>query len=470
VSDQAKVIALFPYLFFESETVTCIDGLVLKSSYKNNIDGEEKEVAEFLIAVAKCFRAARDKEFPIGYWSYAVLDIGTHQEFDDSIKMIGQIADVLRFIALSKKEQRAQYANFNFWMFQLDPRMKLNGEYVYLESFMNGVLRNGFNVKEGIATNPFLPEENVTPEVILSSDLDNNFYFSAIYIDHNALFKEPLSRQKIIRAIEWFNRSFSHGQRGVDSSEAITNMHSALEALLRPQHDERGSVKPELMAALMVLLGQRMEIAQWFDSFHSLRNSLVHGSVKPVRFQYVHKKGKVGNRPHLLLARRVFVECLEQILHAAKRLPLFGFEEELIPNEVRIEIGLKLLSSARKSTWSQVASDEAFKQLGRLRTDDISSPKEKALEVGKLLLPLAREELRSSNDNKFDEAITQIDTILGWSFPDDLTLLALAYSNLKMSYQTAYFDQEMTSEQRSFRAYVYPFIDYAAWRLLAFWD
>ena len=461
MAGKALIIALFPYLFLESETEVRIDDLSFKSPYESVLKAEDKETRDALLAVRKCFRASRTAEFPVSYWSYSILNVSNQQEFDDIVKRVSRVADILRFIKLSSDQNHSHYSNFNYWVFQLNPPFKLDGEYAYVEAFLNGLTRNSFNMKKGVVVNPYLPQENLSPQPIHKNELENNKRFNCLYVSHSFLFKEPIARQKVLRAIEWFNRSFSHGERGVDLSEAVTNMHSALEALLRPHQKGPGNVHAELKAALLTLLGQRNQISDWFESFFSLRNSLVHGDVEPKSFLYRE------NRNHLLLARRVFLACLDGILHCAAELPLSGFEQEVTPNKVRIDEVIASLKSARKKSWTEIADEGLLWPLSGLRNDDITSPKDKVVEIGRLLLPYVRQELDSCTKASYKDIVARIDDIVNWSSPD-LSLLALAYSNLEESYHLPYFDQNKTTTQSSLRIPTFSFISYAAWRLLVF--
>jgi hypothetical protein len=90
------------------------------------------------------------------------------------------------------------------------------------------------------------------------------------------------------------------------------------------------------------------------------------------------------------------------------------------------------------------------------------------MEVGRLLLPYVRQQLETSNQKgMYKDIVAMIDTILNWS-SSDLSLLALAYSNLEDSYHFPYFDRNRTETQGSLRNAAYSFIGYAAWRLLVF--
>lgn len=464
----------FPYAVLDSTAELVIEEVPLKAACERNLAAEDKQTRDALMTARKCFSQHRVQQAPVQYWTYSLLTVTDGLKSKDQLDRLNRIANILRFVYLSGEPNGTEFENFNYWIFPLDAGLVVDSEYIYVEGLLNGLVPCGFDIKNGVASNPFLPPEYLSPQPIRVQELEENQFFSSLCRNHNSLFFEPEARQKVIRAIEWFNRSFSHTGRGVDASEAILNMHTALEALLKPLQDDKGSVKAEVRTGLMTLLGQRRAVSDWFDSFFSLRNSLVHGDVNPKSFLYVHKlsQSKVGNWPHLALAREVFLECLRLILHSAQERPLHGFEEKLRPNEDRINEAIKSLKQAKRGKvgWAEIARGPLLTPIRGLRTDDLTSPKGKAIELGGLLLPHVRDELTSATEGEPTPlAIELIDRILVLKESPPRTI-APVYSQLERAFQQFYFSQKQTPDSRSLRAAARGFISYASWRLLTFRD
>ncbi len=316
--------------------------------------------------------------------------------------------------------------------------------------------------------NPFVPSDEIHPQIMSKNQVIQNDYFIALYQFSNKLFKDGEDK-KILRSLEWFNRSFSHYGRGVDLSEAIINIHSALEALLRPADEERG-VKSQLKTALTNLLGNSRELNNWFDSFWKLRNSIVHGDIYPGSFMYIHpeSKNKKGHRHHLYLARKIYVKCLEAILKTRSDFPLLGFEEELVSNEVRVNRVIKLLKQKGKSV-GKLYSLGVFETISALRNDDISIGKNETRKLGGLFLPILKSDIETNEKTK-TEIIKKIKEILMWK-GNNLGDLALIYSDLEQLFSSVYFSTAPSKiEYLALRGAAYNFLGFATWRLLTLYE
>jgi hypothetical protein len=417
--------------------------------------------------LASCFHYGSNQR--VTYWSYVVAEVANGEQWSQVNNAVKQISETLRFTIQSQLPFQDFFSNFDYWVYEFVPdNPALKDEGVYLNCFRNGVSQFDFEIRKGEPTNPYQPHEHLVPELLAKELITNNPYFKVLYTQLPILFHQSDQAAQICRAIEWFNRSFSHKGRGVDSSEAILNVHTALEALLRPKQGDRG-VKAEIKTALLTLLGHRPEISDWFDAFYNLRNSLIHGDVEPSSFTYIHPKSlsRKGNRRHLDLAREIFVGALNAMLRTAEEYPLLGFEKKLLPNETRVANAIRELKSGRIRDWKTLAHSKV-RQLHDLSNDDISSPKEETVKLGNLLLPIVRKELEENNKaGSYDLMLFQIDRILQWS-GEKMAELAMFYANLQQAYQQPYFHDLKNDDQRSLRGIAYAFLSYASWRLMVF--
>ncbi len=460
-------VALFPYFFVDSPKGLEVGEVTVRSSHTDVLKAEKDEIRSLLEAVAPFFRFGENQL--IRHWSYCIDDASSESDFWEKIARLRKIADTLRFTATSDLTTTTAYSTFDFWVFQLGASVG-DHEYMYFDSMRNGISSFGFRLVKGEHKNTFQAPESVSPQLIAIDDIERNRYFRVLYRDTTFVLEEEQQKQRVFRAIEWFNRSFLYSNDGVDPSEAILNIHTALEALLRLDDDDRNA-KAQIKTALLTLVGHRSEISQWFESFHRLRNSLVHGDAEPSSFQYIHPKSKLkrGTRHHLLLARQVFLACLNAMFDITEKFPLLGFEETLIPNEIRLDKALRALKAARGKNWKELVHQRDFGETGGLRKDDISSPKELAPDFLSSLLPHIRMELEESNGGgENDGALLQLKNVEEWS-GRDLGELAVLLSNFLKEYRLPYFELPKSVEQTIFRGCVYSFLEYASWRLLVFY-
>src|SRR5215475_12688595 len=94
----------------------------------------------------------------------------------------------------------------------------------------------GFRLVKGEHKNTFQPPESLTPQLITKSEIEKDRYYNALYVNRSFVSEEDRQSERTFRAIEWFNRSFLYSGHGIDASEAIVSIHTALEALLRLDH------------------------------------------------------------------------------------------------------------------------------------------------------------------------------------------------------------------------------------------
>ena len=324
-------IIIFPYLFIHDKDGIEVDDLVIKPSYKENVDKESESVKTELTNVAKFFR--HGKNWQITHWSYTIVYLRSKNDRNKVNQALYKFVTVLRFSELRDLRDQAKFAHFNFFVFEI-PRLNAGKEFSHYEGILNGESYFSFYVRKSEVENHFAPSQRIDPLILSREHIQNGKYVQFMY---SKVLKDK-DESKILRAMEWFNRSFSHDGRGVDWSEAILNLHTALEALLRPQEEERG-IKAQIKTALLNILGHSDELLHWIDNFWKLRNSIVHGDIEKPQFMYVHplSKMKKGHRHHITLARQVFVKCVHGILKMRSEFPLIGFEDELIsPHDVEL--------------------------------------------------------------------------------------------------------------------------------------
>lgn len=270
--------------------------------------------------------------------------------------------------------------------------------------------------------------------------------------------------RKILRAMEWFNRSYSHYGRGVDLSEAILNIHTAIETLLRPEEEERG-VKAQIKTALLNILGHSKELISWFDKFWKLRNSIVHGDIKPEPLLYIHPEGKKGHRLHLHIARKIFVKCLNTILKIRVDFPLSGLEEELISNEVRVNKAIKILEKQKNSNLEKIYKTGVLEFISGLRNDEVSADKNKTKKLGELFLPFVKKDLEDNEKQDFKQILIEtIDAILKWQ-GNNLSDLARLYLKLQENYRHVYSIEKIDFPVHilALRSAAYNFFSFATW-------
>jgi len=467
------VIIIFPYLFIYEKEGFEIDKLKIKPSYKENVESEKEEVKKHLLNIAKLFRTRIDQ--PILKYSYTFTEISNLEEWKGLKNALDKFTTILRFSQLSDLKDYGKFDHFNYFVFEIiDEQLRANDEFAYYQGILNGEHPFHFDIIEKEVRDPYIPSAELypVPFILTAEGIENNDYFKTFYIDKNFIFKDD-EEKKILRAMEWFNRSFSHHGRPVDLSEALLDVHIAFEALLRPEDKEKG-VKAQIKTALLNLLGHSEVLMQWYDEFWKLRNSIVHGDIEPESFLYTQPRSKKGHRRHLDLARKIFVECLNTILQIRSSFPLLEIEEELISNAFRINESSKLLKEQKDYDLEKLYKDKAkvFKFISSLRTDDPSASKIQTKEFGELFLPFVKKDLENNEKQGIKQnLIKTINKILEWQ-GNNLGDLALLYSKLQESYSSVYFKRKIDFPIYilALRGAAYNFFNFATWRLLTMFD
>jgi len=466
------VIIIFPYLFIYEKEGFEVDKLKIKPSYKENVENENEEIKKHLINIAKLFRFGRGQQ--IFGWSYAFTKVSNPKQWWDLKNKLNKLTTILRFSQLSDLKEHSKFDHFNYFLFEIPgEQLVADKDFAYYRGILNGESSFNFDFIKGEAHNPYIPQTELHPLILTVNQIKENDYFKTFYFYKSFILKNDEYR-KILRAMEWFNRSYSHYGRGVDLSEAVLNVHTAIEALLRPEEEERG-VKAQIKTALLNILGHSKELGRWFDKFWKLRNSIVHGDIKPEPLLYIHPEGKKGHRHHLYIARKIFVKCLNTILKIRSDFPLLGLEEELISNEVRVNKAIKLLEKLKKQkncNLEKLYETRVLEFISGLRNDDASADKTKAKKLGELFLPFVKKDLEDNEKQGIKQNLIEtINKILGWQ-GNDLGNLALLYSKLQEDYDSVYFKEKIDFPLYilALRGAAYNFFSFATWRLLTMFD
>ena len=451
---QNIAIVVFPYLFIPKEL--SIDDIVLRPSFQNIVDHEEPAIRKQLLLIATFFRYSSNKQ--INAWSYYVTRL---RDKKDRLKLkdkLNKLTTILRYSKLSEPRNNALFSHFDYFIFEIN-RLHLNDvlEFQYYEGFINGENSVGFHIQKDSVENPFSFHYEISPLIL--EDLETDKYLQSFYSASDFNKREG---KRLLRAMEWFNRSFATNFE-VDMSDAIIHLETAFEALFKT---ERDGIKAQVQSGLIQFLGETDELITWVNQFWKLRCALVHGDCKESKsFLFQHKKGSKGHRLHVVMGRKIFTRCLDTFLQIRASTSSRDIHEELISNEVRIK-------EARKHFQKKTANDlkKALSLISGLRQDDTSFSKKGTVAFGKLFLPFVIKDLQQENKN---DVVTALENILKWSgakYGD----LALIYSEAFTKYQEFYFSNSYSVsiplETSFLRNAGYTFLNFTFWRLLTFFD
>jgi len=463
------VIIIFPYLFIHEREGFEINKLKIKPSYEENVENEKEQVKKHLLNIAKSFRFGTGQQ--IFQWSYTFTKVSNTKQWENLKNELNKLTIILRFSQLSDLKENISFEHFNYFLFEITgEQIAADKDFAYYRGILNGESSLNFYFNKGEIHNPYILQTELHPLFLTVNQIKENNYFKTFYFYKNFMLKNDEDK-KILRAMEWFNRSYSHYGRGVDLSEAVLNLHTAFEALLRPEDEERG-VKTQIKTALLNILGHSKELGLWFDEFWKLRNSIVHGDITPKPFFYIPSKGKKGHRHHLYIARKIFVKCLNTILKIRSDFPLLGLEEELISNEVRVDNIIKILKKQKSHDLERIYKTGVLELISGLRRDDISAEKIKTKKLGELFLPLVKKDLENNEKQDIKKnLIEMINEILEWQ-GNNLSNLALLYSKLRSNYHLVYFNKkiDLPSHVSALRRSAYDFLNFITWRLLTMFD
>ena len=251
ISKENLVIVIFPYLFIYDKGGLEFDGLKIKPSYRENVDNEDGRIKNHLLNIVKLFRVGKNQQ--ISHWSYIVSSLKTYKKWEELKNKLNKFSNIARFSQLRALENYDRFDLFNYFVFEIPKDQSSTGAFIHYLGVLNGENSINFYLEGNKADNFYFSNKNIRPAFLTAEQITGVEYFQIFYNYPGMLFSTG-EAQKILRAIEWFNRSFSHDGRGVDSSEAILNIETALEALLRPADEDR-NIKAQLKTALLNLFG-----------------------------------------------------------------------------------------------------------------------------------------------------------------------------------------------------------------------
>ncbi|MEW6002934.1 MAG: hypothetical protein AB1638_09860 [Nitrospirota bacterium] len=449
-------IVILPYLFIPKGYN--IDGLVLKPSFQNIIDKEEPLVKKQLLRIATFFRYARNKQ--VNAWSYHCTYLKNKENWFVLRNQLNRLTTILRYSKLSEPRANVLFSHFDYFVFEInDLHLDDTSEFQYYEGLLNGENTIGFHIHKESVENPFSFHYEISPLVL--DDLDNDKYLRGLYFSQGSS-NDPEDK-KILRAIEWFNRSFA-STKEVDQADAIIYLESAFEALFKT---DREGIKAQVQSGLIQFLGETNELIDWINQFWKLRCAIVHGDAELKPFFFQHKKGSKGHRHHVVMGRKIFVRCLDAFLQVRASTHTRDIHEELISNEVRIKEARRILQKKSANNLKEV-----FHLISGLKQDETSMSKKDTVAFGKLFLPFVVKDLQDKSENEIVEAIEKILKWSGSKYGD----LALVYSEAFTKYQGFYFSNSYSIsnpipiETSFLRNAGYTFLDFAIWRLLTFFD
>lgn len=451
------VIVFFPFL--------CLDkplsggDIVLRPPTKAEIKKESKLTRTALFDLANCFRLHYEGRLPC--WSFIVAHVRSKEEWIALRRKLDNLTCVLRYINFSSLREEASFSHFNYYMLEVDKRLiGAAQDYKHYDCVLNGLHNVGFGKHADKVYKPYVLRHIETPFTLYADNLTGNHVYQQFYGNS---FLSGKDAKKFLRAFEWFNRSFLDVHE-VDASHAVIHLQTALESLLKASQE---GIKVQIRAALFMLLGESDELAEWIDQFWKLRNGLVHGDIDIQPFLYKHKKGTRGHRHHILIARKVFVKCVEKLFGLRNDLWSNLLHEELVSNEVRLKDALALVK-ARDTQFEQVA-----RKLSGLTQDDLSASKRQVQDFGKNFFLVVIKQLKTQGKANLAQALEKIQKSR-LTKPADI---AMKYNEALIQFQEALSIARTTGATTTYEINYDPitntvrsFLDFAVWRLLTFYD
>lgn len=455
-TSSKPVIVFFPFL--------CLDkplsggDIVLRPPTKAEITKESKLTKSALFDLAECFRLHYEGRLPC--WSFVVSHVQNKEEWNTLRQKIDKLTCVLRYIKLSTLREDASFSHFNYYILEVDKRLIGSKDNKYYDCMLNGIHTVGFSKHADKVYKPYVLRQIETPFTLYEDDLTNNHIYQQFYGNSSLSEKDA---KKFLRAFEWFNRSFLEVQE-VDYSHAVIHLQTAVESLLKASAD---GIKAQIRTALFMLLGESNELSDWIDQFWKLRNGLVHGDIDIQPFLYKHEKGTRGHRHHILIARKVFVKCVEKLFSLRNDLWSNLLHEELVSNEVRLKEALVLVN-ARNSQFEQVA-----RKLSGLTQDDLSASKRQVLDFGKTFFSGVIKQLKTEGKADLAQALEKVQKSRLTKSAD----IAMKYNEALIQFQEAISIARSTGATTTYEINYDPitntvrsFLGFAVWRLLTFYD
>lgn len=438
----------------------------IKPSYKKNIDAENDFVRENVSRIATLFRL---RERNIFQWSYIVQKVSSKEKIEQIRNEIDEFVAILRYTQLKKLHESNQFEHYNYFFFELPKK-----DYIEEASpfFYSGVLNleqpKNFYILDKVAKEPYHATTVSSAKILTRNEAESDEVYTRFYSRH---YTELAG--KFLRSIKWFNRSFSHSVVGIDPSESIINMHTALEALLTPE-DGQHRVKTQVQTALYNLLDHPGPYLVWHESFWELRNAIVHGSGKARNFEYVPKGGKRGTKSHVYFARRIYILCFDALLNLNPGISFETLKDELESNEIRVISSIKEIKKIKSTNPKKLRNTNIVKLISRLRTDELSATKKEVKDLGDHLIPwikycVAEMVSDTVEKKKINMKVEEISTWKG----DKYYELALLYTQLQELFEPLYMRSTSSShtlDQILLVSAINNYISFAGWRLFYMHD
>ena len=215
---QNTAIVIFPYLFISKEF--SIDDIVLRPSFRNIVDREEPAIKKQLLLIATFFRYRHNKQ--INAWSYYVTPLRDKKAWLILKDKLNKLTTILRYSKLSDPHNNALFSHFDYFVFEINRHLDNASEFSYYEGLINAENSVGFHIHKDLVENPFSFNYEISPLIL--EDLENDKYLQSFYSASNFNKREE---KRLLRAMEWFNRSLAINYE-VDMSDAIIHMEAGV--------------------------------------------------------------------------------------------------------------------------------------------------------------------------------------------------------------------------------------------------
>ncbi len=448
MSDTTKrtIISIFPYLCLYK--VFNISGITIRPFYPPNFEEEPEDMKKHIEKIASSFALKNGQA--VTQFSYAWTKIAD-EEWKRLKTSIDEFVTIIRYESLADERNGANFSNFDYCFFEIAER-----EYASHFSYYPGTLNRNRTVEIRYPATKFCPNSELRPFIFDPEDgikLLSQFLASKI-TDKN--FRNEADQ--ILRALEWFNKSFKEDPE-IDNSERFINLAIAFEALFDAPEKE---IREALRTGVTSLLGNTLEMKDFINKFYDLRSHIVHGKEEPILL-YKARGSSEHYLDTLIFARKVFSRCVKAILTCRKEVYTNDLHSELVSNERRIKEILIALPKLKNT--ADLYNSRLNDTISSLSQKDISGKSNDIPKIGSLLLPFIKEYLKKKKREDVLEKIKEVT-----NFKGDLRDLALLYNGLSSAFSSIYFGDKVLSNEKL--PYVvlcgslYHFCSYACWKLL----
>jgi len=223
---------------------------------------------------------------------------------------------------------------------------------------------------------PELPHVTLNLSQYLKANLrqlltwEYNWSLRRLYLSDEDFDHVPGARERIFTSLDWYVRSC---RDSISPAEAIVNLCTAMEALLKLSDDDRSS--DGFKAAVLTILGPVPRLDWWLDQFYAARCKAVHeGVITELAFypadRRTLKKRKKESwektqegeddlpplQPLIDYGRRVFRICLSSIVSSAYHVREVGLPKQFVHNSERIKDICKKLNAKKAEAIERLES------------------------------------------------------------------------------------------------------------------